>query len=467
MNYIPKVIDLVVKNDICIGCGMCVYKCPSKALTMDWNEYGFLVPVLSGSCEADSSCLTVCPFNPYPAADVKTENELTEIYLKEAPNYHQKIGKYYGLYAGYSNEYRITSSSGGIATFVLTQLLEQKIVDYIFSVKESTTPEFHYEYAVSSTKDELIAGSKTRYYPVTLATVFSEIDKIDGNVAIVGVGCFIKAIRLAQHSSSELKKKIKFLVGIICGGVKSRFFTEYMSNKAGVPTYLYYKPEFRIKDINSTAGDYSFGCYNKNTNEFKSIKMRTVGDMWGTGLFKNNACDFCDDVTTELADISLGDAWLQPYVNEGLGSNVIVTRSSLAEKIIKLGVNSRMLCLNNLKESIFISSQQGSFNHRHNGLKYRIYKSRKKGLIIPEKRNSNKNITLDLKLVQNARMKIRKKSLETWKSEPSLNTFYNEMHNDLHRLRKITTIYHYKRELFNRIRRVINKLRLQTKQSST
>jgi coenzyme F420 hydrogenase subunit beta len=30
--------------------------------------------------------------------------------------------------------------------------------------------------------------------------------------------------------------------------------------------------------------------------------------MCASGLFKANACDYCDDVTTELVDISLGDA---------------------------------------------------------------------------------------------------------------------------------------------------------------
>lgn len=51
--------------------------------------------------------------------------------------------------------------------------------------------------------------------------------------------------------------------------------------------------------------------------------MRNLGDMWGTGLFKLNACDFYDDVTTELADISLGDAWLKPYDSDGAGNNII------------------------------------------------------------------------------------------------------------------------------------------------
>jgi len=442
MNYTPKVIDLVVKNDLCIGCGLCTYKCPSKALEMKWNEYGFLTPVLSGSCDNDGNCLSVCPFNPTPAEEVKTEDELANIFLNEAPNQHPKIGKYYGLYAGYSNEFRMTSSSGGIATYILTELLEQKIVDYVFSVKESSNPDSHYEYAISKTKDELIAGSKTRYYPVTLATVFSEIDKIDGNIAIVGVGCFIKAIRLAQHSNPELKEKIKFLVGIICGGVKSRFFTEYLANKAGVTTNLYYKPEFRIKDTNSTAGDYSFGCYNKNTNEFKSIKMRTVGDMWGTGLFKNNACDFCDDVTTELADISLGDAWISPYSNNGKGTNIIVTRSCMANNIINSGIKYKKLAIEQLKTDLFLSSQQGSYNHRHLGLNFRKKIAALQKINISPKRVHNGRANIFFIIVQIIRMISRRKSLKIWQKKITSEKFDLQMKICLFLLKKATRINH-------------------------
>lgn len=31
----PKILDTVVNNDLCIGCGLCVYACPSKALKIE------------------------------------------------------------------------------------------------------------------------------------------------------------------------------------------------------------------------------------------------------------------------------------------------------------------------------------------------------------------------------------------------------------------------------------------------
>ncbi len=450
MSNVPKVIDLVVNNDLCIGCGLCTYKCPEKALEMKWNDFGFLVPVLSGTCNTDKMCISVCPFNPFPEDNVKTENELADIFLKKTTLFHPQIGKYQGIYVGYSEEFRLTSSSGGIATFVLSDLLERGIVNHVFSVKESVTPGFHYEYAISNNKQELIAASQTKYYPVTLSTVFSKIDELEGHIVIAGVACFIKAIRLAQHSDPVLKEKIPFLVGIICGGVKSQFFTEYLADKAGVPKNRIAKPEFRIKDIKSTAGDYSFGCYSDKDNQKSTIKMRTVGDMWGTGLFKANACDFCDDVTTELADISLGDAWLQPYVNDGKGTNVVVTRSILAEQIINEGIKEAKIYLATLPLDQFLSSQQGSYNHRHQGLPYRIKRTAKSGKIVPPKRFGNsRTISFDFKIVQFWRMKVRKKSLAVWRDTVNAHLFDDRMKKVLYIYGKATLLYHYIRIVKN------------------
>jgi coenzyme F420-reducing hydrogenase beta subunit len=368
----PKVIDIVVKNDLCIGCGLCTYKCPSNALKMRWNDYGFLIPELTGNCDSKEDCLSICPFNPFPKEDVKTENELAEIYLNETTNFQKEIGKYNSIYAGYAKEFRLTSSSGGIVTYIFTELLKRGIVDHVFSVQESAIPGVHYVYTISSSKEELLAASKTKYFPVTLGTIFPKIHDVKGKVAIVGVACFIKAVRLAQHSKPDLKEKIPFLVGIICGGIKSRFFTEYLAGKVGVTLDHVQKPHFRIKDLNAAAFDYSFGCYDESSNKEKTIKMRSVGDMWGTGFFKANACDFCDDVASELADISLGDAWIPPFNNDGHGTNVIVTRSLVAEYLIHEGIKNGKLYIEQLSLERFTASQQGSFNHRQSGLSIRL-----------------------------------------------------------------------------------------------
>lgn len=455
MSNIPSVIDLVVNNDFCIGCGVCVSNCRSNAIGMNWNDNGFLVPKQKGNCDGDGNCIKVCPFNPTPKKEVRTEDELSEIFLPDASHTDEMIGKYSGVFAGYAHEFRSTSSSGGIASYLFSTLLEKNIVDHVISVTEGDNE--HYTYSIISDPKNIIKSSQTKYYPVSLADVFQKIEELKGNVAIVGVGCFIKAIRLAQFHNPILKEKIKFLISIVCGGVKSRFFTEYLASKSFVGKDQFEKPEFRVKDHNSTAGDYSFACINSQTNEKRFVKMKSVGDMWGTGLFKANACDFCDDVTSELGDISLGDAWMNPYMYDGRGTNVIVTRSSLSQILIEEGRNKGKLYIEEIPLEKFIESQQGSFNHRRTGLPYRIKQVGKSGVDVPPKRiDKCCSSTLDFRIVQYYRMKVRKLSLEIWKDNADSTIFNNKMEGMLSFLKKLTKIYHYKRALFSKD--VLNKI---------
>lgn len=442
------IFENVVNQDLCVGCGACLYNSNQHDYKMDWNNEGFLIPVKQSESAINIDAdIRVCPFNPYPENEVRTENELADLFMNDAPNRHPKVGKYINTYVGYSEQYRLSSSSGGIATYILNELFELKIIDAVITVGEGQNN--HYEYKLVKSKDELLSTSKTKYYPVTMAEALNILKTFDGKVAVVGIGCFIKSVRLLQHYHPELKEKIVFTVGIICGGLKSKFFAEYLATKAGADNKEFSKPQFRIKDYESNAGDYSFGCLDNKGTE-KQIKMQTVGDMWGTGMFKCNACDFCDDVTTELADISLGDAWIPPYNNDGKGTNVIVTRSALAEKLINNGIQTDKLKVQPLAFETFLSSQQGSFNHRHKALKYRIHKAERQGALIPPKRHNNENIFFDFKWVQHYRTVVRAKSLKAWNVDSGVLTYEKKMKYPLFLLLTATRIYHHKRRLLNK-----------------
>jgi len=127
----PKVITEVVNQDMCTGCGICTSECKSKSIVMGWNSNGFLVPTITGEeCTDSGDCINVCPFNPFPKPEVKTEDELSQIYQNNIKNSDPKLGKYESLFVGYSKEYRKTSSSGGLATYFLAKLFENNVVDW-------------------------------------------------------------------------------------------------------------------------------------------------------------------------------------------------------------------------------------------------------------------------------------------------------------------------------------------------
>lgn len=445
----------IVNNNMCIGCGVCVaQKNVDTELKMIWDSNGFLVPDLDVVEIMPINSLKVCPFNPFPEPEVRTEDELANIFLADSPKRNLKIGRYYNSYVGYAADFRLTSSSGGLASYIISKLLENGVVDTVLAVVAGNEGDDYYKYDLIGQKQDALKSSKTRYYPVTMAEVLNQLDQLDGKVAIVGIPCFIKAIRLHQYYNPEIRERVAFTIGIICGGMKSRFFAEYLAGKVGVNSREFSKPEFRIKDLSSTASDYSFGCTDKEGSNHL-LKMRTVGDMWGTGFFKNNACDFCDDVSGELADISLGDAWINPYNKEGAGNNVIITRSQVAENLINEGLLSQNLIIENLEEDRFISSQQGGYNHRHRGMGYRTSRARKAGVLIPPKRFEKEKIPIEFKLVQSMRAKVRQRTLELWKNNKDAGRFDDDIKPLLNHLYRFTSWYHR----ITQVRTLINRKR--------
>ncbi len=423
----------LVNEQLCTGCGVCISE-KSIEGQMKWNENGFLFPDISyGDVER---ALRVCPFNPIPEKIVEDEDALAEIFLNDSPHSDDHIGHFENTYIGYSEKYRNTSSSGGIATFIFDKLLRGKKVSHIFVVKEV---DGSYEYSLFSDIDDLISISKTRYIPVTMEKLFKQIDEIEGSVAVCGVACFIKAIRLKQYYNPEFKKKISFLVGIICGGWKSKFFTDFLAQAANI-NGDYHNQEYRIKNIHSLSSDYSFGAYDKVDN-FHSVQMFTLGDMWGTGLFKSKACEFCTDVTTELADISLGDAWLDEYRKEGLGNNIIITRSKLADDIIANALAVGEINVKKVHKNKIIASQSPSFYHRQNAIYFRANFIHHNLRVKPYyRKRMNRNISIPYMLVQSQREITRKRSIEIWKNKRNITEFNKEMKKSLKYLHWLTKI---------------------------
>lgn len=444
----------IVKSGLCIGCGACVAACKGK-LAMEWSEYGFLHPLPLEEYTPGEE-VKVCPFNPYPENEVLTEDELAPEAIPTATKTLDRVGRYTATYCGYSNKYRETSSSGGIATYVQETLLSRGLVDAIATVIPCDEAPTRFDFRLITNVEELRSGSKTKYYPVTYASVLREIEQFDGKVAITGVGCFVKSIRLLQHYHPLFRERIAFVIGIICGGVKSAFFSDYLAQCAGVKGE-YALPNFRVKDPDSTATDYSYSCIDVSNKIKHLVKMRTVGDMWGSGYFKALSCDVCDDVTTELADISLGDAWLPQYQHDGKGQNVIVSRSEIADDIIRSGIECGDLAVEEISMEVFLRSQRGSYNHRHKGLRYRVSKLRKAGIAVPPKRYDTEKTSLPFSFVQKYRAKTRSQSLKNWKKTKELISFKKAMRPYDLRLKLSTELYHTKR-LTSRLMRKLKRI---------
>jgi hypothetical protein len=109
--------------------------------------------------------------------------------------------------------------------------------------------------------------------------------------------------------------------------------------------------------------------------------------------------------------------------------------------------NREKLSVDHLDFNQFLSSRQGSFNHRQKALGYRIRLAEKKELSIPPKRHDQEKISLDFISVQKQRMLVRKLSLIQWPITNESHLFDKVMLGSRDKLQKRTKIYHYIRAI--------------------
>lgn len=378
----------LVLQDFCVGCGLCQYINNAADPRMTWTKYGYLEPVFDSSIDKLDHGAKVCPFSSGLVDGITNfdENSLAEeIFDKNTINHDTYIGYYINLYAGYSQDYQLIGSSGGMATWILTHLIRSKQIDKAICVKPTYKHFPLFEYQICSKDKEIIEASKSKYYPAHLGDVLRTISKQDERYAIVALPCITKGLRLLQQQDPIINKRIVFVIGLFCGGLKSMFFTEYLSAHLKVNKDSIINPEYRVKIQSSASHEYIYRCQDLNSNlATKELQIRKLGDLWGPGFFKPNCCDYCDDVTAELADISLGDAWIKPYIGDWKGNNIVITRSTKSQEIIEEGIKSGELSLKYISSNQVYMSQRSNFEHRRKGLAYRLYWNKNNPL--PKKR---------------------------------------------------------------------------------
>ena len=94
------------------------------------------------------------------------------------------------------------------------------------------------------------------------------------------------------------------------------------------------------------------------------IVQNLFGTNYNHGFFQYNACNFCDDVVGETADISVGDAWLEEYLEDGAGTNVVVVRDPVIHQLIEKAIDERRLHFEKVSADKVAESQAGGFRQR-------------------------------------------------------------------------------------------------------
>ncbi len=382
----PNVIEEVVKNNLCIGCGVCAGVCPAKALKMEFNKHGEYNPIMNSNClEKCDLCLQICPF--YDQGD--NEDSLARIAFGSIHGikHRPETGYYLNSYVGYSevNDHRANGASGGMGTWLLETMLLENIVDHVICVTPNNDPEKLFRFAIFDDIESIRRSAKSAYYPVEMSGVIREIIKREGRYAITGQPCFLKGLRLAAKKIKKLRERIIITVGLVCGQMKSKHYTTYLASLSGINGSIK-RVNYRGKSAEKPASNFFFYCVDGKNSEGKLFWDEGVSAAWGNRWFTPIPCNFCDDVFAESADVTVMDAWLPEYSRDSRGTNLIITRSPIVSNLLGRGRKEKKIVIEDISLGKVIQAQLGVLNIKRNQLAYRLYWAKQSGLLILTKR---------------------------------------------------------------------------------
>lgn len=377
-------IEETIERGICIGCGACLIA--SKGLvTVTLGPTRMYEADLAGAPdEAVRAASRVCPFSDEsPNEDVlRAPNGDTDMHRDSY------LGQFTTTFAGRVTEekYLDGSSSGGLASWLARRLVDRGFVDSVIHVgRTDHDEESLFDYQVSDAEG-VAKNRKSNYYAATMADVLELVLHDERHFALMGVPCFIRAARALCLENEQLRERLTFFIGLVCGHYKTRAFAESLAWQLGVAPSELSEVDFRVKRPGRTANDYDFAARSTNGQWHSKRVRELVGGNWGYSAFQPEACNFCDDVVGETADVSFGDAWLPKFENDPRGTNIVISRNRLIDSLFEEARQAGEIQVLDASPEDAVQSQAGGFRHRREGLAVRLADDIAAGLSVPRKR---------------------------------------------------------------------------------
>jgi len=315
-------VSIIFDSGVCCHCGWCSSVCPVNAIevTADTLEIDDKI------CMKCGLCFTVCP------RSFSIDQAFQSIKkLDKSLTYSEKIGGYINAYTGTTTKDKIKKvrQDGGIVTSLLEYLLKNKIVDAIVAVQHSSDLWRPEPVIVDDVKDLYKTGG-TKY---ANSPSLSIIDKAKNynNIAVVGVPCMMKAIEKGTLFPSGLPffKNIKYRIGLFC--MEAFPYTEIIKLAKD-------KFDQDINELTKMNIDKGKFIINLKSGEEMAVDLKEVQS------YARDNCHYCEDLTSDYADISVGSIGSQG------GYSSVITRSKEGDELFRDAAEAGLIQFQSLKE---------------------------------------------------------------------------------------------------------------------
>jgi coenzyme F420 hydrogenase subunit beta len=311
-----------------MGCGTCAGCCPAKAVTMGYARKNrtFVPTINKHACKQCGICLAVCPGHKCgitgPAEQANNHSGIGPV----------AVGKYIKCYIGHAADanQRMAATSGGIVPAITSYLLEEKIVEAVVASTMDEQFPFLAKSMMCTTKEDLLRTGGSKYCPVAVNSIIADpgIAAIK-SMAWIGLPCHIQGLCKARKYAPLKMVPSIISIGLLCGGSRGQEATKWVLKSRKLPVADVGKIRYRGNGWpGSMKVEFKSGLESPEIpyGKYKDICF----DSWEPWR-----CSLCAERTSQMADISVGDAWLKELLVHKEGFSLIVTRSEKGENLIR------------------------------------------------------------------------------------------------------------------------------------
>jgi coenzyme F420 hydrogenase subunit beta len=350
----PNNVSVTVNNNLCIGCGICKVACPHNVIDIFFTKKKEYNPVINmDKCVDCGLCINTCPMYP--------KN------LSERVNAAYNIGKDYGVYScnsfyqGYELDHDnyTKSSSGGVLSALLCELLEKNEIDAVIHVEqlEGNNNEMFFKSSISKSSVEINKKRSSFYYPIEFSSVLKKViqDKSLKSVAITGTPCVLSGIELLKKKNKEVNKKLKYSFALICShnvnGHFSDCIAEYFDNSSEKK-----KLKFRDKKNIDNSGDFHNSILLNGVLKTESRYKTPFTKNWRNFSYALNGCFYCPDFFGVSADAGFKDAWGLGLTAQQ-GETAFFIKNSELQNVVNTLEDNNKIAVKKLTKKTFVNSQ--------------------------------------------------------------------------------------------------------------
>lgn len=303
----------VLKTGLCTGCGACVNLCPYQA------SYRDRIITLHHCDLTQGRCFAVCPRTPFDATALQNHHQAGADWTPE-------LGPVRGLFITRAADAGIRSGAqhGGTVTALIALALSEGLLDA--AVLAEGQAELLSGGVTVRTAAETLCRSGSRFVVSPAVAEFNRAVQTEAQrIGVVATPC--QALALARMKALPVAEvtgggeKLRLVIGLFCGWAL-----------AWQPLAALLKQ--RIDPQTITGMDIP-------PSRYHTLEVYSGGGTIRVSLDEvtpcvREACRFCDDMTAEYADLSVGSARLPAGWEEARGWNQVLVRTERGRELLDL-----------------------------------------------------------------------------------------------------------------------------------